>query len=246
MGLRIETRPAAADPPWPHPKIVALILRHDQTIGVQHGSYKAGNERSHRIAEMVVTASDQRRHHRCTSRAPSLLALISKRKVHQAAPRHLVQRHFAIRKRCKNQCANKPLRPRGARERQFALSCLPNRAGKVNSFLRFSSTPRKISIAASLHLRRTNVSTPRLQWPSPGGVHAFLRVQHFGCRMLFIRFVNRAVQAVWRSHHGGRKQARDSGHSPFRGPARGRSPRARISNVGSFQQAGCNPSATLL
>jgi hypothetical protein len=48
-----------------------------------------------------------------------------------------------------------------------------------------------------------------------------------GRRMLFIRFVNRAVQAVWRSHHEGRKQARDSGHSPFRDPTGGRSPRAR-------------------
>ena len=73
---------------------------------------------------------------------------------------------------------------------------------------------------------------------SPGGVHAFLRVQHKGRRMLFIRFVNRAVQAVWRSHHKGRKQARDSGHSPFRGPARGRSPRARISLLAPFQQTG--------
>jgi hypothetical protein len=44
-----------------------------------------------------------------------------------------------------------------------------------------------------------------------------------GRRMLFIRFINRAVQAVWRSHHEGRKQARNCGHSPFRGPARGRS-----------------------
>jgi hypothetical protein len=69
---------------------------------------------------------------------------------------------------------------------------------------------------------------------SPGGVHAFLRVQHSGRRMLFIRFVNRAVQAVRRSHHEGRKQARDSGHSPFRGPARGRSPRARIPNLCSL------------
>jgi hypothetical protein len=30
------------------------------------------------------------------------------------------------------------------------------------------------------------------------------------------------VRAVGRTHHNGRKQARDSGHSPFRGPARGR------------------------
>jgi hypothetical protein len=40
---------------------------------------------------------------------------------------------------------------------------------------------------------------------------------------------NKAVQALRRSHHDGRKQARNSGHSLFRGPARGRSPRARIS-----------------
>ena len=59
-----------------------------------------------------------------------------------------------------------------------------------------------------------------------------------GRRMLFIRFINRAVQAVWRSHHEGRKQARDSGHSPFRGPARGRSPRARISLFAPFQRTG--------
>jgi len=55
-----------------------------------------------------------------------------------------------------------------------------------------------------------------------------------GRRMLFVRLVNRAFQAIWRSHHDGRKQARDSGHSPFRGPARGRSPRADLV-IGSFQ-----------
>ena len=71
------------------------------------------------------------------------------------------------------------------------------------------------------------------------------RVQHFGCRMLYIRFVNRAVQAVWRSHHGGRKQARNSGHSPFRGPARGRSPRARISLLAHFQRTGGHSASRL-
>ena len=68
---------------------------------------------------------------------------------------------------------------------------------------------------------------------SPGGVHAFPARSARGRRMLFIRFVNRAVQAVWRSHHQGRKQTRDSGHSPFGGPARGRSPRA-VLVIGSF------------
>jgi hypothetical protein len=62
-----------------------------------------------------------------------------------------------------------------------------------------------------------------------------------GRRMLFIRFINRAVQAVWRSHHEGRKQARDSGHSPFRGPARGRSPRARISILAPFNGLAAAP-----
>jgi hypothetical protein len=61
--------------------------------------------------------------------------------------------------------------------------------------------------------------------------------------MLFIRFVNRAVQAVRRSRPEGRQQARDSGHSPFRGPARGRSPRARISNFFLLNMLGANPAS---
>jgi hypothetical protein len=76
---------------------------------------------------------------------------------------------------------------------------------------------------------------------SPGGVHAFPSRSARGRRMLFIRFINRAVQAVWRSHHEGRKQARDSGHSPFRGPARGRSPRARISILAPFNGLAAAP-----
>jgi hypothetical protein len=54
-----------------------------------------------------------------------------------------------------------------------------------------------------------------------------------GRRMLFIRFVNRAVQAVWRSHHEGRKQARGSGpvDSFQTGHWRVRSPRALASSA---------------
>jgi hypothetical protein len=37
------------------------------------------------------------------------------------------------------------------------------------------------------------------------------------------------------------KKARDSGHSPFRGPARRRSPRARISILAPFQRTGSSP-----
>jgi hypothetical protein len=43
------------------------------------------------------------------------------------------------------------------------LSCLPNRAGKVNSLLQIFSTPRKPSIAASLHLHAQVSPQPRLR-----------------------------------------------------------------------------------
>jgi len=81
---------------------------------------------------------------------------------------------------------------------------------------------------------------------SPGGVHAFLRVQHIGRRMLFIRFVNRAVQAVWRSHHedGSRQEIADIPR--FAAPP-GDAHRARGSlMVAPSRHAGCNTSAKLL
>jgi len=56
--------------------------------------------------------------------------------------------------------------------------------------------------------------------------------------MLFIRFVNRAVQAVQRSHHQGPKQARYSGHCPFRGPRQGTLTARAHLDIGSFQQTG--------
>ena len=91
--------------------------------------------------------------------------------------------------------------------RNLALSCRPIRACKVQSLLRFFTiSPNKqrsflaTSIASSVRHQRGN------DLHSPGGVHAFLRVQHHGCRMLFIRFVNRAVQTVRRSHPEGRSR----------------------------------------
>jgi hypothetical protein len=41
---------------------------------------------------------------------------------------------------------------------------------------------------------------------SPGGVHAFPARSAHGRCMLFTRFTNRTVQAVWRSHHDGSRQ----------------------------------------
>ena len=112
-----------------------------------------------------------------------------------------------------------------------ALSCLPNRAHKVNSPLRFFaiSPNKQRSLSRCFDCEQRSPSArSRLAFSRRGPCVPSRSVQ--GRRMLFIRFVNRAVQAVWRSRHDGRKQARDSGHSPFRGPARGRSPRARISD----------------
>jgi hypothetical protein len=45
------------------------------------------------------------------------------RKVRRAAPAHVAMCRLDVAKSCKNQCADKPLRPKGASERQFALSC---------------------------------------------------------------------------------------------------------------------------
>ena len=57
--------------------------------------------------------------------APSLGRLKFMGKVRRAAPAHLAPGHFDVAKTCKNQCADNPLRPEGASERQFALSCPP-------------------------------------------------------------------------------------------------------------------------
>ena len=151
--------------------------------------------------------------------------------------------------RCRDETGGGAIAPFDGRGAGFPPPCRLRAAfliGRAKStpcyaFLRFLQTSSAPYLAASIassvrHQRGRDLH-------SPGGVHAFLRVQHCGCRMLFIRFVNRAVQAVRRSHPEGRKQARDSGHSPFRGPARGRSPRARISNLAPSQHAGCNTSA---
>jgi hypothetical protein len=120
-----------------------------------------------------------------------------------------------------------------------ALSCLPNLAHKVNSQLRCLATSRSCanSFLSALTAGRVRPSTRTLFAFSRRGPCVPSRSAR-GRRMLFIRFVNRAVQPVWRSRHEGRKQARDSGHSPFRGPARGRSPRARISLLAPFQLTG--------
>src|SRR5579863_5075616 len=69
----------------------------------------------------------------------------------RAAPVHIALGHFDAAKTCKIQCADKPLRPKGASERQFALSRLPNRADKVNSFLRVSPNLRPSLLPSTTH-----------------------------------------------------------------------------------------------
>jgi hypothetical protein len=73
---------------------------------------------------------------------------------------------------------------------------------------------------------------------SPGGVHAFLRVQHLGRRMLFIWFVNGAVQAVRRSRppNGGIRQ--EIADIPCFAAPPGDAHRARISMLAPFQLTG--------
>ena len=128
------------------------------------------------------------------------------------------------------------------------LSRLPNRACKVNSFLRFfaiSLNKQRFSSRCFDCEQRSPSARSRLAFsrrgpcvPSRSALglsHALHQVRQQGC----------PSSPALSSH--GRKQARDSGHSPFRGPARGRSPRARIYLIFAPppQQAGCNAGASL-
>jgi hypothetical protein len=126
-----------------------------------------------------------------------------------------------------------PSRPKGARiEDPLYLAFLIGRAKSTcyYAFFRLS----KISSAAFSLLRSRaafanragaicihQAGSMRSFAFSTGLSHALHQVRKQGCPS------SRAL-----SSHG-RQQARDSGHSPFRGPARGRSPRARISNLRS-------------
>jgi hypothetical protein len=58
---------------------------------------------------------------------PSLRRLKFIGKVRRAAPAHFALRYSDAAKTCKNQCADKPLRPKEASERQFALSRHPSK-----------------------------------------------------------------------------------------------------------------------
>src|SRR5450755_2517075 len=60
--------------------------------------------------------------------------------------------------------------------------------------------------------------------------HALHQVRQQGC-----------PSSLALSSRGTEAGKRDSGHSPFRGPARGRSPRARISILAPFQQTAAAP-----
>ena len=134
-------------------------------------------------------------------------------------------------RRAKTMCRQK-LRNEVPEARQLALSCLPNRACKVNSLLRFFAISlnkqrslsrcfdceqRSPSARSRLAFSRRGPCVPSRS--APGLSHALHQVRKQGC----------PSSPALSSH--GRKQARDSGHSPLRGPARGRSPRARISNL---------------
>jgi hypothetical protein len=74
------------------------------------------------MASTRTMAKNSEAAHRHTLPAPSLGGLKSIRKVRRAAPEHVGRRRFDAAKTCKIQCADKPLRPKGASERQFALS----------------------------------------------------------------------------------------------------------------------------
>jgi hypothetical protein len=138
---------------------------------------------------------------------------------------------------CRDQILPRDQPHRPDRRPAFSLAFLIGRPKSTLNYDIFNFLLMSISFLSALTGGRVRPSTRTLFAFSRRGPCVPSRSTR-GRRMLFIRFINRAVQAVWRSHHEGRKQARDSGHSPFRGPARGRSPRARISILAPFQLTG--------
>ena len=84
----------------------------------------------------------------------------------RAAPAHLAQRHFDGAKTCKIQCADKPLRPKGASERQFALSRHPQSlivtVRILHVFRIFCSRFISSSLILLLHRRICNGTAPFL------------------------------------------------------------------------------------
>ncbi|SDF60129.1 hypothetical protein SAMN05216337_10632 [Bradyrhizobium brasilense] len=130
--------------------------------------------------------------------------------------------------------------PTAAHIAPFYLALLIEHAKSTPSyaFLRFLQTSSAPYLAASIanSVRRQHGHDLH----SPGGVrrsfafgtwpsHALHQVRKQGCPS------NRALSPE------GRQQAGDSGHSPFRGPASGRSPRARISNLRLLNELDARP-----
>jgi hypothetical protein len=177
-----------------------------------------------------------------TLRAMALGPLQTKEK-RQQRPRHTLPHNERARQK---QCADRNL---GTKFRQrgnsLYLAFLIGRAKSTHSyaFLRlFELQPLPTPCTNNAQLHRSRVRDVH----SPGGVHAFLRVQHIGRRMLFIRFVNRAVQAVRRSRP--RRAAagkRERTFPRFAAPPGDAPPRARISNFAPPQHAGRRSSAFL-
>ena len=106
-----------------------------QRMTSERGDTSTAEPRSHHIAPTRTIANKQRDSPRGTLRAPSLTRLKFIRKMRRATPAHLAQRHFEAVKTCKIQCADKPLRPEGVSERQFALSCRHSESSSASQCL---------------------------------------------------------------------------------------------------------------
>jgi hypothetical protein len=125
--------------------------------------------------------------------APSLGRLKFIGKVCGAAPAHLAPRRFDVAETCKIQCADKPLRPKGASERQFALSCRLNRA---QSHAVSSLSKQAVLLVSPLRLRARR---PRHRRDSLG-----MRPFAFGAGLSPLHQVGkRDCPSSQRSHHDG-------------------------------------------
>jgi len=147
-------------------------------------------------AETLAPAQARRSRASRTLRATPLGPLETKKKVSEAPPPHLTGSNRAAKKQCADKNLGTKFRKRG---NSLYLAVLVGRAKSTPSyaFLRLLQTSSAPYLAASVASSVRHQHGRDLH--SPGGLHPFLRVQHLACRMLFIRFINRAVQAIRRS-----------------------------------------------
>ena len=112
---RIGARSGPSGTAWPDADIVAVVLCHDRTIGIRIMLPKSLQVPVVLWRNDTCSSVERRNRPRRAVRPPYSLTLKTKGKRLRHHPAHLPQCRFGTPAHCRNQCANKHLRPKGRR-----------------------------------------------------------------------------------------------------------------------------------